>query len=68
MAVSTDDARGMARRIAREEALFAGTSSGANVCAAIRVARQLGPGRAVVTLLVDSGMKYLSADVYKRKP
>jgi cysteine synthase len=67
MAVSTNDAKEMARRIAREEALFAGTSSGANVCAAIRVAQQLGPGRTVVTLMVDSGMKYLSTDVYKRR-
>ena len=43
--VSTDDAEDMARRLAREEALFAGTSSGANVVAALRVAERLGPGR-----------------------
>jgi len=47
--VSTDDAEGMARRLAREEALFAGTSSGANVVAAIQVAERLGPGAQVVT-------------------
>ncbi len=65
MAVRTADAKDMARRLAREEAIFAGTSSGANVIAAIRVARQLGPGSTVVTLMVDSGLKYLSTDVYK---
>ena len=57
----------MARHIAREEALFAGTSSGANVVAAIRVAQKLGPGSQVVTLMADSGLKYLSTDVYRRK-
>jgi cysteine synthase A len=63
LAVSTDDAKEMARRIAREEALFAGTSSGANVVAAIQVAERLGPGAKVVTLMADSGLKYLSTDV-----
>jgi cysteine synthase A len=62
--VSTDDAVEMARRLAREEALFGGPSSGANVLAAIRVAERLGPGAKVVTLLVDSGLKYLSTEVY----
>jgi cysteine synthase A len=65
--VSTDDAEDMARRLAREEALFAGTSSGANVVAAIRVAERLGPGAKVVTLMVDSGLKYLSTDVYRSR-
>ncbi|HEV7366793.1 MAG TPA: cysteine synthase family protein, partial [Gemmatimonadales bacterium] len=65
LAVKTDDAKAMARRLAREEALFAGTSSGANVVAAIRVAQRLGPGATVVTLMADSGLKYLSTDVYK---
>ena len=65
VAVPTADAKEMARRLAREEALFAGTSSGANVVAAIQVGRRLGPGRTVVTLLADSGLKYLSTDVYK---
>ena len=63
--VATDDAKEMARRLAREEALFAGTSSGANVVAAIRVAERLGPGATVVTLMADSGLKYLSTDVYR---
>ena len=62
--VSTEDAKAMARRLAREEALFAGTSSGANVVAAIQVAERLGPGATVVTLMADSGLKYLSTDVY----
>jgi len=66
VAVDTDDAKDMARRIAREEALFAGTSSGANVLASIRVAEKLGPRAKVVTLLADSGLKYLSTDVYRR--
>jgi len=63
--VATEDAKAMARRLAREEGLFAGTSSGANVVAALRVAERLGPGAAVVTLLVDSGLKYLNTDVYR---
>ena len=65
--VRTDDARDMARRIAREEALFAGTSSGANVVAAIRVAERLGPGAKVVTLMADFGLKYVTTDVYRRR-
>jgi cysteine synthase A len=66
--IKTDDAKEMARRLAREEALFAGTSSGANVLAAIQVAKKLGPGKKVVTLMVDSGLKYLSTDVYRNSP
>jgi cysteine synthase len=65
--VSSDDAEEMARRLAREEAIFAGTSSGANVVAAIQVARRLGPGAKVVTLMIDSGLKYLSTAVYGRR-
>ena len=65
LAVKTDDAKAMTRRLAKEEALFAGTSSGANVIAAIEVAKRLGPEKNVVTLMVDSGLKYLSTDVYK---
>jgi cysteine synthase A len=65
--VTTDDAKAMARRLAREEALFAGTSSGANVVAAIEVGRKLGPGKTVVTLLVDSGLKYMNTDVFRTR-
>jgi cysteine synthase A len=64
--VSTADAEEMARRLAREEGLFAGTSSGANVLAAIQVGRRLGPTARIVTVLVDSGLKYLSTAVYQR--
>jgi cysteine synthase A len=64
LSVSTSDAKHMARRLAREEAIFAGTSSGANVVAALRVAERLGPGKTVVTMACDSGLKYLSTDLY----
>jgi cysteine synthase A len=64
-AVGTDEAKAMTRRLAREEGLFAGTSSGANVVAAIRVAQRLGPNARVVTLMCDSGLKYLNTDVYR---
>jgi cysteine synthase len=57
--VSTEEAVAMAFRLAREEGLFAGTSTGANVIAALRVAEQLGPRATVVTILCDTGMKYL---------
>jgi cysteine synthase A len=58
--VSTDDAITMASRLAQEEGLFGGTSTGANVVAALRVAEKLRPGATVVTILCDTGMKYLS--------
>ena len=63
--VTTADAKNMARRLAREEAIFAGTSSGANVVAAVRVAERLGAGGTVATIIVDSGLRYLSADVFR---
>lgn len=62
--VSTDDAMAMARRLAREEAIFAGTSTGANLVAAIETARRLGPGATVVTVMCDTGLKYLSTGLY----
>jgi len=65
VAVSSADAKGMARRLAREEGLFGGTSSGANVIAALRIAERLGPSATVVTLMPDSGLKYLGTDVYR---
>jgi len=64
--VSTEEAKAMARRLAREEGIFAGTSTGGNVVAALRVAEQLGPSATVVTLAVDSGLKYLGTDVFGR--
>jgi cysteine synthase A len=66
MPIKTQDAKDMTRRLAREEGLFAGTSSGANVIAAIQLAQRLGPGSTVVTLMADSGLKYLGTDVYRR--
>lgn len=65
LTVSTEDAQVMARRLAREEAIFAGTSSGANVVAALRVAERLGRDATVVTIIVDSGLRYLSTDLYR---
>lgn len=64
LTVSTDEAKAMTRRLVREEGVFAGTSSGANVVGAIRVAERLGPDATVVTVMVDSGLRYLSTDVY----
>jgi cysteine synthase A len=58
--VSTEEAKAMALRLAREEGLFAGTSTGANVVAALRLAEGLGPGATIVTVMCDTGMKYLS--------
>ncbi|MFF3226547.1 PLP-dependent cysteine synthase family protein [Nocardia suismassiliense] len=63
--VPTADAEAMARRLAREEGLFTGTSSGANVLAAIELGQRLGPEATVATILVDSGLKYLSTNVFR---
>ena len=65
IAVTTDDAKAMTRRLALEEGLLAGASSGANVAAAIRLGQRLGPGTTVATILVDSGLRYLSTDVFR---
>jgi cysteine synthase A len=65
--VSTQDAMSMTRRLASEEAIFGGTSSGANVLAALRVAERLGRDKTVVTLVCDSGLKYLSTELYSEK-
>lgn len=66
LVVSEDEARETARRLAAEEGIFAGTSSGMNVAAALRVAARLGPDATVVTVAVDSGLKYISTDLYPR--
>jgi cysteine synthase A len=63
--VSTRDAKRMSRRLAREEGIFAGSSSGANVVAAVRIAERLGPAATVATIIVDSGLRYLSTDVFR---
>ena len=62
--VSTSEAKDMTRRLAREEALFAGTSTGANIIAALQVAARLGTDHTVATVACDSGLKYLSTDLY----
>ena len=62
--VSNDDALNTARRLAREEGLFCGISSGANIFAALQVARKLGPGKNVVTMLCDTGERYLSTGIF----
>lgn len=62
--VSTDEAMIMARQLALSEGIFAGTSTGANLVAALAIGRELGPGSTVVTVMCDSGMKYLSTPLY----
>lgn len=54
----------MARRLAREEGLFAGVSSGLNVVGALQLAQELGPEHTVVTVAADTGLKYLAGDLY----
>ena len=63
--VPTAEAHGMARRLASEEAIFAGASSGANVAAAVQVAQRLGPDAVVATIMVDSGLRYISTDLFR---
>ena len=64
IAVSSADAITMARRAAREDGVWGGPSTGANVAAALRLARRLGPGARVATIQVDAGLKYLRGEVY----
>ena len=64
-AIDEDEARAMARRAAREEGIFAGTSTGVNLAGALQLAQELGPGKIVATVAVDSGLKYLAGDLYK---
>ena len=64
IAVSTEEAAAMARLLARRDALFAGTSTGANLVAAIATGLRLGPDATVVTVMCDSGLKYLSTFLY----
>lgn len=64
-AVSTPDAFDAARELARTEGVWTGPSGGASIVAASRLARELGPGHTVVTLQPDSGLKYLSGDLYR---
>jgi cysteine synthase len=65
LTVTTDDAKAMARRLAKEEGIFAGPSTGANVVGALWVAERLGPDATVATIVVDSGLRYSSTDVFR---
>lgn len=67
MAIPENEARNMCKRLATEEGLFAGTSTGLNVCAALRLAASLGPGHRVLTVACDSGFKYLSGSLFQRE-
>jgi len=65
LTVSTNDAMAMARKLASEEGIFTGTSTGANIVAACRVAERLGSGKTVATIIVDSGLRYISTPLYQ---
>jgi len=63
--IDEGEARRMARHLAREEGIFVGVSSGLNVVGALQVASELGPGQTVVTVAVDTGLKYLAGDLFE---
>lgn len=65
LTVTTSDAMAMAKRLAMEEGIFAGTSSGANLMASINIAERMGPGKTVATIIVDSGFRYISTPLYQ---
>lgn len=65
-AIEESEARQMVRRLALEEGIFSGTSTGLNVVGALRLAQELGPGHTVATVAVDTGLKYLAGDLYKK--
>lgn len=65
VAVTDEDAYATARRLAREEGIFGGISSGSNVWVALERARKLGAGHRIVTIICDSGLKYLNDDLYR---
>jgi cysteine synthase A len=56
----------MAKRLAREEGLLVGTSSGMNIAAALKLAEELGPGKTVATVIVDTGLRYLAGDLFQK--
>lgn len=64
-AIEEDDGREMARRLASEEGLLAGISSGLNIAGAVQIATELGEGHTVVTVAVDTGLKYLGGDLFE---
>ncbi len=63
--IDEEEGRAMARRAAKEEGIFAGTSTGLNLVAALDLARELGPGKVVATVAVDTGLKYLAGNLYR---
>jgi cysteine synthase A len=65
MSIRDEDAIETARKLARMEGIWGGTTSGANVWAALQRARETGPGKKIVTIIIDSGMKYLDGDLYR---
>jgi cysteine synthase A len=65
ISVSDEDAYETARKLAKLEGIFGGTTSGANVWAAIQRARIIGAGKKIVTLIIDSGLRYLNGDLYR---
>jgi cysteine synthase A len=65
VAIGDEDALATGRRLAREEGIFGGITSGANVWAALQIARRLGPGHRVVTVICDSGLKYLQGELFR---
>ncbi len=62
--IEESEARALARRLAREEGIFSGVSTGLNLVAALKLAEELGPGRTVATVAVDTGLKYLASDLF----
>ena len=64
-AIEENEGQAMTRRAAREEGIFAGTSTGLNLVGALQLARELGPGKVVATVAVDTGLKYLAGNLYK---
>lgn len=65
ISATSEEASQMCRRVAREEGILVGTSSGLNVIAAMRLAARLGPDATVATIMIDSGLRYLSTDLYR---
>jgi cysteine synthase A len=66
LTVNTEEAMTMARRLAKEEGIFAGTSTGANIVAAYKVAERFGAGKTIATIIVDSGLRYISTSLYQQ--
>ncbi|KAH6953583.1 tryptophan synthase beta subunit-like PLP-dependent enzyme [Fusarium avenaceum] len=64
LAIEEEEGRAMCRRLAKEEGLVVGTSTGLNVIGAIRLAKELGPGKTVVTIACDTGLKYMNGDLF----